>query len=241
MKPFCVCFFPNNLESFSISESWDNENKCKPHDKVLDLCTNSDKQDKPAVEPLKDRAGMNQSPPKNFTPDNTFLKRDDMKLPPMELYQQYYYYLIREPTFTSRAAAVVAEAYAKLMTTDNHQHLHHLDSKLSPHHEKLEKSISPDGSPFFEVTRTSPDFIINGNKTELCSADTTNMGLTFDRKRISRPLTGKHVRHGTGASPSTLVTLRHMIQQRQKLKENNKFIKSNLNRKDRGNKRIKRK
>lgn len=38
------------------------------------------------------------------------------------------------------------------------------------------------------------------------------------RKRISRPLTGKHVRNGMGASPSTLVTLRKMIQDRIRLK-----------------------
>ncbi|XP_023238446.1 uncharacterized protein LOC111637235 [Centruroides sculpturatus] len=39
------------------------------------------------------------------------------------------------------------------------------------------------------------------------------------KKRPTRTLTGKHVRHGTGASPSTLLTLRQMIQERQRAKE----------------------
>lgn len=37
----------------------------------------------------------------------------------------------------------------------------------------------------------------------------------LDRKRISRPLTGRHVRQGTGASPTTLATLRSMLKERQ--------------------------
>lgn len=39
------------------------------------------------------------------------------------------------------------------------------------------------------------------------------------RKRAPRALTGKHVKQGTGASPSTLLTLRQKIQERQKAKE----------------------
>ena len=39
------------------------------------------------------------------------------------------------------------------------------------------------------------------------------------RKRPCRALTGKHVRQGTGASLSTLLTLRQKIQERQKAKE----------------------
>ncbi|PSN47075.1 hypothetical protein C0J52_19318 [Blattella germanica] len=35
------------------------------------------------------------------------------------------------------------------------------------------------------------------------------------RRRQARPLTGKHVRPGTGAKPSTLLTLRRKIQSRQ--------------------------
>ncbi|GIY67012.1 hypothetical protein CDAR_521071 [Caerostris darwini] len=39
------------------------------------------------------------------------------------------------------------------------------------------------------------------------------------RRRPCRALTGKHVRHGTGASLSTLLTLRQKIEERQKAKE----------------------
>lgn len=35
------------------------------------------------------------------------------------------------------------------------------------------------------------------------------------KRRPVRPLTGKHVRPGTGASPATLLTLRKKIQARQ--------------------------
>lgn len=43
--------------------------------------------------------------------------------------------------------------------------------------------------------------------------------LDGQRKRPCRALTGKHVRQGTGASISTLLTLRQKIQERQKAKE----------------------
>lgn len=39
------------------------------------------------------------------------------------------------------------------------------------------------------------------------------------RKRTPRALTGKHVRPGTGASASTLITLRQKLQERQKYRE----------------------
>lgn len=37
------------------------------------------------------------------------------------------------------------------------------------------------------------------------------------RKRITRPLTGRYVKNGTGASPSTLVKLRDMIKEKKRL------------------------
>lgn len=147
----------------------------------------------------------------------------------LDLYRQYYYYLIQEPAFASRAAVAVAETYAKLLSSASE------DPKL--------KASSPEkaDTTSYEPKRTSPDFILSKPKAELRSADTTNGNLTFDRKRISRPLTGKHVRHGTGASPSTLVSLRNMIQQRQKLKEIGKFNNTSRYTKGKINKRIKRK
>jgi len=38
------------------------------------------------------------------------------------------------------------------------------------------------------------------------------------RKKVSRPMTGKHIRTGTGAKPSTLLELRKKIQARQQMK-----------------------
>ena len=45
---------------------------------------------------------------------------------------------------------------------------------------------------------------------ELLIADSTG----GNKPRISRPLTGRYVRHGTGASPSTLLSLRKMLEER---------------------------
>lgn len=158
---------------------------------------------------------------------------------PLDIYRQYYYYLIQEPGFASRAAVAVAETYAKLL------HSNTTEEKLNggPQHFPKSASSSPvdksENAPVYETKRASPDFVVSGSRAELRSADTTNCGIPFDRKRISRPLTGKHVRHGTGASPSTLVRLRNMIQQRQKLKEIGKYDSGN--RYGKANKRIKRK
>ena len=156
---------------------------------------------------------------------------------PLDIYRQYYYYLIQEPAFASRAAVAVAETYAKLLHSNKGEEKSNgIFPKSSSSPDKFDNGLSK-----YEIKRTSPDFTINGSRTELRSADTTNCGLPFDRKRISRPLTGKHVRHGTGASPSTLVSLRNMIQQRQKLKEIGSHDTMNRNGKGKANKRIKRK
>jgi len=58
-------------------------------------------------------------------------------------------------------------------------------------------------------------------------------GLITDRKKMSRPLTGRYVRHGTGASPSTLMSLRRMIEERQK-RRTSPSAKGNAKRNARG-------
>ncbi|KAF7490198.1 hypothetical protein SSS_09177 [Sarcoptes scabiei] len=193
---------------------------------------------------------------------------------PIDFYKQYYYYLMQEPAFASRAAVAVAESYAKFLSNsppspeekttnslinsnhlDSYSHLnhhHHLKNRLkeqSDHHsihfddgvnkDEILSDQFYDDHGLFESKRTSPD--CSQDQAELRSADTTNGNLLFDRKRISRPLTGKHVRHGTGASPATLLSLRNMIQQRQKLRELGRFDCNQRNGRGRSNKRIKRK
>lgn len=126
-----------------------------------------------------------------------------------------------------------------MLDTKSHHHHNH------NHNGKSLSSPTFENNGLYETKRTSPDCSQDGvvGITELRSADTTNGMNMFDRKRISRPLTGKHVRHGTGASPSTLVSLRNMIQQRQKLKEIGKFDCNVLRygKSSKANKRIKRK
>ena len=207
----------------------------------------------------------------------------DVKQPlplPIDIYRQYYYYLMQEPAFASRAAAVaMAETYAKLLQSPPRNGIGigesgnvglgngngmtlppmidgttHLGEKLSigtNMNLNLNNIVDENSKHAFTMVHMnsdvqlksppiSPDFV-NG-KTELRSADTTNGSLPcFDRKRISRPLTGKHVRHGTGASPATLVGLRNMIQQRQKLREIGRLDQNNRFGKAKNNKRIKRK
>lgn len=45
------------------------------------------------------------------------------------------------------------------------------------------------------------------------------------KRRQARPLTGKHVRPGTGASPATLLSLRRKIQARQQQHDTQKLHK----------------
>lgn len=45
-----------------------------------------------------------------------------------------------------------------------------------------------------------------------------------NRRKQARPLTGKHVRPGTGASPATLLTLRRKIQARQQLLDSKRLL-----------------
>lgn len=76
-----------------------------------------------------------------------------------------------------------------------------------PHHQ-------PAGGKYFSsppslLDRCSPSSMVNDE-------DEAN---NQQRKRPTRALTGKHVKHGTGASLSTLITLRQKIQERQKAKK----------------------
>ena len=68
--------------------------------------------------------------------------------------------------------------------------------------------------PFASSTAAAAATSSSKEETQLRLADTTE--LVDERKRVTRPLTGRYVRHGTGASPATLITLRNMIQERQR-------------------------
>lgn len=58
------------------------------------------------------------------------------------------------------------------------------------------------------------------SKTPNPAEDTCDM-----KRRQARPLTGKHVRPGTGASPATLLSLRRKIQARQQQHDTQKLHK----------------
>jgi hypothetical protein len=57
------------------------------------------------------------------------------------------------------------------------------------------------------------------------NSDTALMKTVGDRKRISRPLTGRYVRHGRGASLETIVSLKRMLLQKTRM---NQLSKSSL-------------
>ena len=166
--------------------------------------------------PTKFRPDLSHTDPEHlFHQINNFLNQSTPAANPLDVYRQYYYYLMNQPALASRAVAAVAvaETYAKLLSGGHHNHR----SDRIDDHNSID--ICDTNTSLYESENQSPDYLLNGSRAELRSADTTNNGIPFDRKRISRPLTGKHVRHGTGASPSTLVSLRNMIQQRQRLKD----------------------
>lgn len=186
--------------------------------------------------PTKLRGDLTHSDPEHlFHQINHFLNQGSSPAAnPLDVYRQYYYYLMNQPALASRAVAAVAvaETYAKLLSGAHHNHNETIDGHNS--------DICDNNTSIYESENQSPDYLLSGSRAELRSADTTNNGIPFDRKRISRPLTGKHVRHGTGASPSTLVSLRNMIQQRQRLKDIG-AIDANKLAKGKSGKRVKRK
>lgn len=76
----------------------------------------------------------------------------------------------------------------------------------STHHQTLHAS-SPALSPSIHASES--DLRLTGDSTDLLIDSTGG-----NKPRISRPLTGRYVRHGTGASPSTLLSLRKMLEER---------------------------
>ncbi|XP_076313445.1 uncharacterized protein LOC143226404 [Tachypleus tridentatus] len=90
------------------------------------------------------------------------------------------------------------------------------------------KTPSPKSSPSFDKTASHENNrIVNDSQSDTLSVNV--------KKRVPRTLTGKHVRYGTGASLSTLQTLREKIHERQKAKEhtvlNEKLFSSESNKK----------
>ena len=80
-----------------------------------------------------------------------------------------------------------------------------LTSVRSTHHQTLR--ASPALSP--SIHGTESDLRLNADSADLLIDSTGG-----NKPRISRPLTGRYVRHGTGASPSTLLSLRKMLEER---------------------------
>ncbi|KAI1307280.1 hypothetical protein HDE_00802 [Halotydeus destructor] len=100
-------------------------------------------------------------------------------------------------------------------------HLHHLPANYASEetsallHHGLRNNFTPVKTSSSSVSSVDSVY----RKTELRSADTTNfLDLQEDKKRVSRPLTGRHVRPGTGSSPATLLVLKKWLHERQRLR-----------------------
>ncbi|KAK7063297.1 hypothetical protein SK128_023551, partial [Halocaridina rubra] len=78
--------------------------------------------------------------------------------------------------------------------------------------ESLDSQLSPAGSPCGNL----PSSTTGGEDLDYSPSEA---GSGKARKRAPRALTGKHVRPGTGASATTLLTLRQKLQERQKYRE----------------------
>lgn len=91
-------------------------------------------------------------------------------------------------------------------------------------HEELDEDGMESPSPPIGDSTPNSSFASIGGGPE---------GLITDRKKMSRPLTGRYVRHGTGASPSTLMSLRRMIEERQK-RRTSPSAKGNVKRNSKG-------
>ncbi|KAI1307277.1 hypothetical protein HDE_00801 [Halotydeus destructor] len=100
-------------------------------------------------------------------------------------------------------------------------HLHHLPTNYASEetsallHHGLRNNFTPVKTSSSSVSSVDSVY----RKTELRSADTTNFqDFQENKKRVSRPLTGRHVRPGTGSSPATLLVLKKWLHERQRLR-----------------------
>ncbi|XP_076369979.1 uncharacterized protein LOC143256524 [Tachypleus tridentatus] len=95
-------------------------------------------------------------------------------------------------------------------------------------HEALKRGV---GLTTAAISGTSAEAIISDNPSSARTSQTLQSSIEDSpllegenlscaaKKQPARALTGKHVKHGTGASPSILLSLRQKIQERQKAKE----------------------
>lgn len=91
----------------------------------------------------------------------------------------------------------------------------HFDMSLISTRPPLLSGGYPNGSE----NSSDLDIVASGFASNEPNVSTHFNGVSGERKRISRPLTGRHVRHGTGASPATLALLRHVLQERRRVRE----------------------
>ncbi|XP_068206602.1 uncharacterized protein [Palaemon carinicauda] len=99
-------------------------------------------------------------------------------------------------------------------TTEDEDHMSGINSILRMRlntQESLDSQLSPAASP----SGTLPSSTTGGDDFDYSPTDASGRA----RKRAPRALTGKHVRPGTGASATTLLTLRQKLEERQKYRE----------------------
>lgn len=94
-----------------------------------------------------------------------------------------------------------------------------LSLTLIPSENRAESPASDDGPDATSPTQSAPGVVVvdcGGADNSTNSTGSGGGGGAGFRKRAPRALTGKHVKHGTGASPATLLTLRQKIEQKRR-------------------------
>lgn len=111
----------------------------------------------------------------------------------------------------------IVKRHSSYHSSEHHKEHYPVGSEagLSPPPSPSPETYSPltSSGAWMESSRSGDYGRDESPDSSILSSDPNN------RKRPCRALTGKHVKHGTGASPSTLITLRQKIQERQKAKE----------------------
>lgn len=98
---------------------------------------------------------------------------------------------------------------------------HHLQPPPHNHYRSAGQNHSQRPTNLLSERIHPPTF---GSIVPLVARDNSNSdlppnGCLVDRRRVSRPLTGRHVRSGTGASPTTLALLRQVLLERRRQRD----------------------
>ena len=161
------------------------------------------------------------------------------------LYREYYNYLLSQPDARLSALQIIMKRFLEqnnnFQFKESNNLFHNFKGSNSPSIEAQSLSSLSSSTPspnnqqqmnfnllynnnnYINLPST-PSSLKDGQTNEMNSSSPINIQQE-ERKRSTRPLTGRHVRQGTGASPTTLANLKLAIKERQKCSTTNKPMK----------------